>query len=70
MKELIITMLIFTIVLAISRIVYEKGKELGCQEFMDQSKEIQEVQKEVNAQLDRAHEIVRQAEEYKKEVIK
>lgn len=44
MKEFLIIMLILTIVLVVSRIGYEKGKELGYQEFQSKVKEVQDVQ--------------------------
>lgn len=70
MKELIIIMLILVIVLVVSRIGYEKGKEIGYQEFQSKVKEAQEVQDEVNKQLDKAHKIVEEAEEYKRRVMR
>lgn len=70
MKELIIIMLILTIVLVVSRIGYEKGKDLGYQEFQSKVKEVKDVQAKVKKQLIEANKIVEDVEEYKRRVMR
>lgn len=70
MKELIIIMLILTIVLVVLRIGYEKGKDLGYQEFQSKVKEAQEVRDEVNKMHKKAEKLITEAEEYKRRVMR